>query len=435
MVSLVFLIPITGHTSSVKGSYLHKTSPECHHGGYDCEFVDSPTPDLQTKCDICLRILCNPHQTQCCGSIFCKLCVEHFQEQKQPCPKCNQAEFTIFYDKRLKRTLNELKVQCIHKKRGCAWTGELGELDKHLNMNPTRDELLVGCEFVDITCEFSNAGCKACVPRKDMKSHRSESYHLQLLTETMKERDQQIGELTMELQRKEELLAQQTQEIQELTLKLQKIKQEATNVGLQLWNQLPEPIFKQIYNLIQENVELQPLLDTPTPRESSAEPSLLSVNRCFTMEKFEFHKTNNKAWYSEPFDTHQQGYKMCLLTYANGFEEECGTHLSLFTCFLRGEYDDQLRWPFRGKIAIELLDQSTDDLTQGKHHECIMHYDDSTHDCYAQRVTAGELEISPGWGESQFVPHSKLNPENISTIQYLKDDCLKFRVREVLLYT
>ena len=437
MASLVFLILITGHTGSENESYghLHKTSPECQHGGYDCEFVDPPIADLQTKCDICSRVLCKPHQTQCCGSIFCKSCVERVQEQEQPCPRCNKAELAIFYDKRLERTINELKVRCIHQKMGCTWTGELGHLDGHLNANPTCDEVLVGCVFVDINCVFSNAGCKARVPRKDMEAHRNEPHHIQLLAEAMKERDKQIEELTMELQSKDKLLAQYTHEMQELTSKVHKIKQEATNVGWQLWNKLPEPIFKQIYNLIQENVELQPLLDTPTPRKSSGEPSLLSVNRCFIMEKFEFHKTNNKIWYSEPFKTHEQGYKMCLMTYANGFEEELGTHLSLYACFVRGEYDDQLQWPFRGKIAVELLDQSTDDLTQGRHHECIMHYDDDTQDYYAQRVTAGELQIGPGWGESQFVPHSKLNPENVSTVQYLKDDCLKFRVREVLLYT
>ena len=435
----------TGYANDSNGKLQNReASPEIFllgHGGYDYRLVEPPTADLQTQCDVCSLLLRNPHQTRCCGSLFCGSCVEWIQQQNQPCPACNETELSTFHDKSLERTLNELKVQCIHEKRGCTWTGELGELDKHLNMNPTCDKLLVGCEFVDITCEFSNAGCKARVPRKDMKIHRNEPHHIPLLAEAMKERDKKIEELTMELQRKDELLAQYTQQIQELTLKVQNlkqqqitIKQQATNVGLQLWKQLPEATYKQITDLIGANRELKLLLDTPTPRKPPAGPSqTISVDCSFTMENFEFHKTNNRVWCSEPFYTHEQGYKMCLQTYANGFDKERGTHLSLYTCFLKGEYDDKLQWPFHGKIAVELLDQSTDDLTQGRHHECIMHYGDNTPDRYALRVTVGNE--GPGWGKSQFIPHFKLGPENDPTVYYLKDDCLKFRVREVLLCT
>ena len=406
------------------------------HGGYDCEFVDPPTADLQTKCDICSLVLCNPYQTQCCGSIFCKSCVKWVQKQKQPCPRCNKAEFSTFHDKSSERTINTLKVKCIHQRSGCAWTGELVELDRHLNVNPACDELLVGCEFVTIKCKFNISGCKAQVYRKDMETHmkHNESHHLHLLADALKERDKQIKKLNKKLQKKNELLEKCTLQKEELTSKLQKIKQQATNVGFQLWNQLPEPVLIQIYDLLGENKELQLLLGTPTPRQLSVESSRrIPVSHYFTMEKFEFHKTNNKSWCSEPFYTHEQGYKMCLQTYANGYDRELGTHLSLFTCFLRGEYDDQLQWPFHGKIAVELLDQSTDDLTQGKHHECIIHYDGNTPDHYVQRVEI--VERGPGWGKSQFLPHFLLDPGNDTTVQYLKDDCLKFQVREVLLYT
>ena len=201
----------TGYTyESIGNLHNRETSSKpfrLGHGGFDCKLVESPTEDLETKCDICSLVLHNPHQTECCGSIFCQPCIEWVQEQKQPCPACNEADFSVFYDRRLERTINALKVQCIHEKRVCAWTGELVDLDKHLNMNPTCDKLLVGCEFVDINCEFSSAGCKAQVPRKDMEIHRDEPHHIQLLAEAMKEQDKQIEELTIELQRKDELLA------------------------------------------------------------------------------------------------------------------------------------------------------------------------------------------------------------------------------------
>ena len=41
---------------------------------------------------------------------------------------------------------------------------------------------------------------------------------------------------------------------------------------------------------------------------------------------------------------------------------------------------------------------------------------------------------SRGWGNSRFVSHVKFLKNSGSKVQYLKDDCLKFRVREVQLY-
>ena len=55
--------------------------------------------------------------------------------------------------------------------------------------------------------------------------------------------------------------------------------------------------------------------------------------------------------------THSRGYKMCVQINANGYEQANGTHVSLYTCMLKGEYDDKLSWPFRGEIAVELLSQ------------------------------------------------------------------------------
>ena len=36
---------------------------------------------------------------------------------------------------------------------------------------------------------------------------------------------------------------------------------------------------------------------------------------------------------------------MCLAVYANGVGEGAGTHVFLSLLLLRGEYDDQLKWP------------------------------------------------------------------------------------------
>ena len=163
---------------------------------------------------------------------------------------------------------------------------------------------------------------------------------------------------------------------------------------------------------------------------SKAFGQVITLNHCFTMENFEYNKRKDIEWYSSPFYTHQQGYKMCVRIDANGYNIGRGTHVSLYTCFMPGEYDDELVWPFCGKIEIELLNQNADD----HHHKYLIYYDDSVpnYDKYAQRVTIGDK--SRGWGNPKFISHGFLKKPD-SDVQYLKDNCLKFRVHKVLLDT
>jgi len=53
-------------------------------------------------------------------------------------------------------------------------------------------------------------------------------------------------------------------------------------------------------------------------------------------------------WYSEPFYTHQKGYKLCLRVQWN---ERMTTYLYL----MKGPFDDQLQWPISGRFEVILL--------------------------------------------------------------------------------
>ena len=45
--------------------------------------------------------------------------------------------------------------------------------------------------------------------------------------------------------------------------------------------------------------------------------------------------------------------------YPNGVVDGNGTHLSLYVAIARGEYDDQLKWPFNGVVTIEMFNWKT----------------------------------------------------------------------------
>ena len=117
-------------------------------GGYDYEFVKPPQSAFQTKCPICHLILREPYLVSCCGTSFCHTCIQRLQADKIPCPTCREDNFEEFPNKGLNRSLKQLQVYCTHRKDGCQWRGELGELDRHLNV---RKECPLTAHRCDIT--------------------------------------------------------------------------------------------------------------------------------------------------------------------------------------------------------------------------------------------------------------------------------------------
>jgi hypothetical protein len=129
-----------------------------------------------------------------------------------------------------------------------------------------------------------------------------------------------------------------------------------------------------------------------------------------TMTNFEQHKKDRDQWYSPPFYTHPKGYKMCLVVYADGFGDSANI-ISIFLTCMRGEYDNQLRWPFQGRFTIQLLSQNGDERP------------------WAKKVSHTSTHFSGVGGEQAqvgFIAHSELKPV------YLQNDCLKFCISNCL---
>ena len=67
---------------------------------------------------------------------------------------------------------------------------------------------------------------------------------------------------------------------------------------------------------------------------------------------------HNAGFYSPPFYTSREGYKLCGKIYLGGDGAGSGTHLSLYLVVLRGDYDELVAWPFRYRVTFSLMDQS-----------------------------------------------------------------------------
>ena len=130
---------------------------------------------------------------------------------------------------------------------------------------------------------------------------------------------------------------------------------------------------------------------------------------------YRVERTENEV-YLPGFYTHHNGYKMCIYGDPNGIGVGKGTHISIFTFLMKGLYDDHLKWPFRGNITIQIMNQAGDH----NHIAMTIPYNDKTSDIGAGRVTMGER--SGGWGFHQFLAHSDLEYNAAEKTQYLKDN-------------
>ena len=155
--------------------------------------------------------------------------------------------------------------------------------------------------------------------------------------------------------------------------------------------------------------------------ESLSEPGILPTE--MTMTNFEQHKIDSDQWYSPPFYTHPQGYKMCLRVDANGYSRGKGTHVSVFARLMRGEFDDHLKWPFQGHVTVAMLNQ----LEDNHHNTYSIRFTNTTDDEIVGKVTDRE-KVPDGWGRPTFMAHSDLNYKPAKNCQYLKYDCLHFQI-------
>ena len=405
------------------------------------EFVEKPCEEF--FCPVTYEVLLDPVQTNlCCGNHLSRAVAEQLQAQGKPCPLCKKTPLKTGEDLFFKRKVMELKVYCHSKSAGCQWQWELGELDNHLKLGSLEGQ----CDFVKVECPLK---CGKILQWHNIEEHKSndcakrpfscdycdyKSTHEKVVndhwpkcrcfskvcpnkcsTDTIERRFLQHHlqeqcplqkipckfsfagcKATVKRKAMQKHLDENKDEHLDMTaLECKKVKTELTNTTLALAKVAPKPIFNP--------------------------PPDIIVN------EFERHEIGSNCWFSPAFYTHIGGYKMCFSVYANGWGTSEGTHVSLFIHVLKGEFDSHLKWPFKGEITVELVNQKKG----GKNYEMkpVKHTDSEERDSYFQRVTKGE-RATGGWGYPQFISHADLyKPEKGK--EYLLNDTLIFRVTKV----
>ena len=426
--------PILFQKEAMASPSQNKEQPNKRVVGFDCEFLEPPPEHLlQSECPVCLQIIREPHQVTCCGNSFCYSCIQRVKDDNKPCPTCNKEGLSDFPDKRLKRSLYALKVRCSHQKDGCEWTGELGQLDEHLNTAPLPEKRLHGCPFVEINCVYN---CEDKLQRRHIQNHqtdrcRKRPFGCEHCHDYKSTYDDAINNhwpvcgsfpipcpnqcgSTIQRQNIDSHVADECP--------LTTINCDFHHVGCAV--KLPrqdmpehqrENLLTHISLLATSHAKQQAQINTQYEEIRALRMQMVS-QPVLAMTNFQQHKTNGVTWYSPPVYTHHQGYKICLGVDASNTIISRQTRIHIRVFFMKGEFDDSLTWPFQGQISIQLLDQ----VKGEKHFKLEIR---PTREC--SRVTEGE-KATDGYGMSYLISTE-------GELKCLQNDTLLFQICSVRL--
>ena len=375
-----------------------KKEQETGYGGYNHEFVGEIADRF--NCQICTKVIREPHLAVCCGQHFCESCLSKWftRQGKESCPHC-RAEGAAFHhviNKGLRSEINQLKVKCSHHGigKGCKWTGELGELKTHLESEK-------GCGFVFVECPNK---CIYNMMRKDVEKHLNSECPLRPyqcehcgLKDTYKNISSMgirtiLGEAhydkcpayplacpnvgcRVDGIKRRDMANHRSKCPQELvecpfaeagcknTIYRHKLDNHVTS-SMQQHLLLVMGAYKQMKDKLQETeVKLAATEATLTTavqllrQGNEADKEIVdSIVTCLGYLKTmgdvltvamprvsEYHRCG-KIWHSAPF-YFKRGYKMCLAVGIEKMKSGVCTGISISMCLLKGEHDDRLKWP------------------------------------------------------------------------------------------
>ena len=282
------------------------------------------------------------------------------------------------------------------------------------------------CLMAEKPCAFNLLGCTHKALLKDLTKHYDTSaypLHLELVSKQtqnvqrlLEEKYQAMrsaqNKMTHQLDAEISILAE-TITAQESKMAVVAQKLHATEQELRLLQQAQRDKAKHLTALLNENIactgQLRPVmaaLQFESKVKCYGPPRLVPNNvitsrplACseavdlpitFAIRDFPDKKDHDMCVHSPPFYTSRYGYKLCLRIYCNGCTTHRNTHLSIFACLMKGQFDDNLRWPFSGTLTVTVSNAAS----------CNIVFDRSTPSESKSRVYEDDkLGVAFGCGE------------------------------------
>ena len=145
-------------------------------------------------------------------------------------------------------------------------------------------------------------------------------------------------------------------------------------------------------------------------------PTLVCLSVIFSFVSAEAQSNVQTSYYSSPFYSSRNGYKMRLRLYPTGDGNARGTHLSLFFVLMRSEYDGIVKYPFCFKVIFCLWDQS------GRNEHII---DSFRADARSNSFQRPRSEMNIASGLPKFVPLDVILADDN---RFIRDDTIFIKV-------
>ena len=390
-------------------------------------------PQKNRFCPVCFELLTEPFLNDC-GHHLCRQCrTQLLADDKKECPECREHNVlpSARLNKFLQREINDLKVRCQHDREGCRWTGEVRDLQSHLDPEKRK------CGYILLPCSF---GCGERIRRGAMRKHMKSSctkrqMSCQYCSYCSSYDIVSAKHLPICLQVpvicpnncKEERLKRKRLQAHIDVCPLQVISCPFTSAGCTV--KLPrnemekheDTAMRQHLRLVLMKLQLKQEPSTP-PAVTVSPPFLYNQAPMeFIISDFSEKKEADEEWISSPFYTHSRGYRFHVDVYPNDVGTDSGSHLSVAAALMRGKYDIELEWPFEGDIRFELLNWRADK----NHHSVTIPFNRCTDPdgTNTSRVTSQATTLGLF---DQFISHTDLVPT--TNTEFFRDDYLKLRV-------
>ena len=139
-----------------------------------------------------------------------------------------------------------------------------------------------------------------------------------------------------------------------------------------------------------------------------------------TMTNYTRHVEASDTWYSPPFYTHKNGYKVHLRVDANWYKKG---YISVLVYVLQGEHDHKLAWPLYANIEVALYNWRTNQPLFSK----VLRLPG---DAFCSRIT-DNLPASWGKGDVEYIGHASIPYDSVKNTEYVQHECLNFQVKRV----
>ena len=431
------------------------------------DFVERPSQDF--FCPVSLELLLEPQQTPCCGNHLSLEVATRLRRERKPCAVCNGEQWSAMLDKYHRRRVHGVRVRCWNKDSGCGWVGEVNELRRHTVScenrsweceycglkctyregegnhwpeclkfpEPCPNGCEVGsvercgmeqhrsvCPLEPVACEMKEFGCSVVVPRKELATHMRESelQHLTAMTalnlrltrqlqQDSTERDRKIEKLLEDSVKRDRKIEKILEDSVKRDRKMEQLQQEVVELKIQGKKQNEELVAVkdhiQKVHCISEHIEQH----TAICRGCKV---LTFVNYNETKRKVLSISDLDVESRSEKFYSDFPGYAFQLMIkYYSVDYKDIGASLWL----VEGENDDQLQWPVKVRVQLQLLNQAAD------HHHVV-----KTETLEWKKDQRGiDMEI-----DESLMKYTDLEKRE-DDVRYMMNDCLKFRIHVTIM--